>query len=144
MFWHGIQMLFLPTAIKGFTEVRKTKHVAKVEKHPFWFFFLRDGTNSLINFQGSHFRVPITQFHLPPLIKPRPSLSTILQSPKWAFSVKANALHIQFNWTKTQDNNNQTHFVKYSMLMLFVHFMPITKRTPDVQKHTHWTDAHTE
>lgn len=28
--------------------------------------------------------------------------------------------------------------------MLFVHFTPTTKGTPDVQKHTHWTDAHAE
>lgn len=100
---------------------------------------------SLINFQGTYFNnkranhtLSFACFHsLSQEFHYQPPSSLRAQR---AFHAKTNAMDVQLNWAKTQDDNNHIRFVK-SMLILLAHFMPIARRTPDVQKHTHRGEA---
>lgn len=111
----------------------------------FYFIFLEAALTSLINFQGSYFNNKCANHTLSFACFHSLSQEFHYQPPsrlraQWAFSAKTNALDVQLNWTKTQDDNNHICFVK-SKWILFAHFMPSPRTTPDVQKHIYWTEV---
>lgn len=116
LFWHGIQTLFLPTAIKGFTQVWKQNVRIKSWRTSFLIFLKRQ--HKLFHQLP---RKPLQSanrmdFHLSPLIKPRTSLLTILQYPKLSEPSASKQKHYIFHLTAQNPKTTITRHILLNIL----------------------------